>query len=525
MKKLNSVSSLTLTGYIVVLVITISSAAVIGIKNTNVEKNTNIFINETLPELSKLESILKLTSELEIGAYSLYGLTIEKATFAKLTTDAKKTTPLSKENPLFHQLKLYFDSLAKLQVIMSDSSVDWDKARTTLSQISIHTAKIRTELDQQKTAITKLAKTGSSNIIKSISDVKKINWLMVILTCLALFSAYFLAQKQIASPIRQLSNQLRTISDNLSLSSKLPTHKTDEINQATQSVNHLLYQFKKAICNVSDTAAHVQQSSSTLKTVTNTSEQAITLLADHIEQLITKMLGLEQQILSSVFHSTSAANAATQGAKDIESGMNEVKKTSDSIANLVSDIEKTGEMLTKLKTSGSQVSTVVKSVAEIAEQTNLLALNAAIEAARAGESGRGFAVVADEVRSLAQKTHRSTEEIDTMIGTITSVISDVVTTISTNQVKAQDSMFQATTTVEVLSSIKESILALSHVSTDVASSAESVQKNMESLRQQVSDFKQVGETVATSSNETRSEAIQLATNAQQLSVVINKFNL
>jgi len=85
------------------------------------------------------------------------------------------------------------------------------------------------------------------------------------------------------------------------------------------------------------------------------------------------------------------------------------------IERLAQEVVHSAEAMTLLQQESNKIGSVMDVIKAVAEQTNLLALNAAIEAARAGEAGRGFAVVADVVRALAQRTQKSTEEIEGLV--------------------------------------------------------------------------------------------------------------
>ncbi|MCT4710423.1 methyl-accepting chemotaxis protein [Enterobacteriaceae bacterium H11S18] len=80
------------------------------------------------------------------------------------------------------------------------------------------------------------------------------------------------------------------------------------------------------------------------------------------------------------------------------------------------------EKMTVISQSAQKMVDIISVIDGIAFQTNILALNAAVEAARAGQSGRGFAVVAGEVRNLAKRCTDSAKEISTLINESTQYI-------------------------------------------------------------------------------------------------------
>lgn len=114
---------------------------------------------------------------------------------------------------------------------------------------------------------------------------------------------------------------------------------------------------------------------------------------------------------------------------DANQGQHNLQLSESILLELTQQVSSTANVIDRLSNNSAQISTVLDVIRSIADQTNLLALNAAIEAARAGEQGRGFAVVADEVRNLASKTQQSTQDIQAMIESLQTGVSEAVNNI------------------------------------------------------------------------------------------------
>lgn len=128
-------------------------------------------------------------------------------------------------------------------------------------------------------------------------------------------------------------------------------------------------------------------------------------------------------------NSQEASSFAKSSMRESRKSINELNEIIQKMNNINIQTADASSKVNDLKAKSITIQNVTTVIDDIADQTNLLALNAAIEAARAGEHGRGFAVVADEVRSLAERTSKSTGEVNIIVKQIQQDTNDVFSSI------------------------------------------------------------------------------------------------
>ncbi|WP_232915679.1 methyl-accepting chemotaxis protein, partial [Pseudomonas syringae] len=230
---------------------------------------------------------------------------------------------------------------------------------------------------------------------------------------------------------------------------------------------------------------------------------------DQVATAMHEMTATVQEVARNAEEASEAAVTADRQARDGERVVNEAIAQ---IERLASAVGNSSEAMGALKQESDKIG-------------NLLALNAAIEAARAGEAGRGFAVVADEVRSLAQRTQKSTEEIEALIARLQSGTQQAATVMDSSRELSTSSVELTRRAGGSLESITKTVSAIQAMNQQIAAAAEEQSATAEEINRSIINVRDVSEQTSAASEETAASSVELARLGNHLQVLVSRFTV
>ncbi len=348
-----------------------------------------------------------------------------------------------------------------------------------------------------------------------------LTFIAILILCI---SGYLAIAKIIVNPLTDLALKLQDISGGGGdLTSRLKVKGKTELAWVAASFNGFVKKIAKTIDEIRLTSDKLGQHAQNLAAIAQQTESGVsqqksetTLVATAMEQ----MTATAQEVAKNAVNATDAVSCADEEAT---CSKNIVTEVVSSINSLAAEVENAASVIHQLDSDSESIGEVLSVIQGIAEQTNLLALNAAIEAARAGEQGRGFAVVADEVRTLASRTQKSTQEIQTTIERLQARAREAVKVMENGKQQAAISVEKAASSGEALVNINSKIEIVQDMNTQIASAAEEQTAVAEEINRNIHSISKVSEQTSNGMQKTASSSHELLELADQLKQTVNQF--
>ncbi|MGL5665257.1 MAG: methyl-accepting chemotaxis protein, partial [Shewanella sp.] len=298
--------------------------------------------------------------------------------------------------------------------------------------------------------------------------------------------------RSVMNPIRDIVENLKTIRQDSDLTVKFKTFNDDELGQISTSLTQVIEHLRGILHSIAEAANTVNSSATELSSFTQATNKRMQQQQAETEQTATAMNEMTATV-AEVAQSAAAADSAKDADSYAANGNHIVMQSITSMSQLSEQIQKTAQVIGFLSNESQNIGRVLDVIKSIAEQTNLLALNAAIEAARAGEQGRGFAVVADEVRTLAQRTQKSTQEIEAMIATLQQGVKEAVNAMEVGINQVDDANDKANQAGQALKEIVASVDNITELNTHIATAAEEQSSVAESINRSIIAISDIAE--------------------------------
>jgi len=356
------------------------------------------------------------------------------------------------------------------------------------------------------------------------SSAKSTMTLVTVLALLFGVIAAWVITRQIVAPLQQTLSIVERVASG-DLSHDLTVDRRDEMGQLQASIQRMTVNLRQLISGIRDGVTQIASAAEELSAVTEQTSAGVNSQKVETDQVATamhEMTATVQEVARNAEEASEAAVAADQQAREGDRVVNEAIVQ---IERLAKEVGNSTEAMNELKRESDKIGSVLDVIKSVAQQTNLLALNAAIEAARAGEAGRGFAVVADEVRSLAQRTQKSTEEIEQLIAGLQSGTQQVATIMDNSRELTVSSVELTRRAGGSLENITKTVSAIQAMNQQIAAAAEEQSATAEEINRSILNVRDVSEQTSAASEETAASSVELARLGNHLQIMVSKFKV
>lgn len=245
--------------------------------------------------------------------------------------------------------------------------------------------------------------------------------------------------------------------------------KADEFGRVSEHVNRVAANMRDALAQLGRNADEQDEIARRNAEACNQARAGLEQQRSSIGALVASLTELETSFGEVAHHAGETAARVGSVETLARQGSDLMSDTRESTASLARQLEASVDEIANVEVLSEQIGEILVVIRGIADQTNLLALNAAIEAARAGEQGRGFAVVADEVRGLAQRTAKSTGEIQQRIERLAQGIASAVQSVEKSRVQMQANLDQVGTADQLMQDIRQQVEHIATMSREIDS--------------------------------------------------------
>ncbi|KOP53679.1 chemotaxis protein [Pseudomonas coronafaciens pv. porri] len=332
--------------------------------------------------------------------------------------------------------------------------------------------------------------------------------------------------RSIVRPLKAAVGAMADIASGESdLTRTLETHGKDEITELGTHFNAFVAKLRNVVSLLQNSSMALgiaaSESGSNAEQAQNRSlqqSQQMDLVATAVNEVTYGVQDVAKNAEHAASEMRDAESRAQQGQINIDNSLRQIEHLSGTIGQAV-------DVMHNLSSESTKIGSVLEVISSIADQTNLLALNAAIEAARAGEQGRGFAVVADEVRLLAQRTQKSTAEIQAIIERLQTYSDAAVKVIGDSSRSSQLTIEQANQAGQSLTSISQALRNLNSLNASIASATLQQTHVVDDINQNVTQAAQLSQSTAMAAEQSTSASQHLRELSEELSALLKQFKV